>query len=250
MKLKKRLLLFMVVALVLSLAACGGDKEKDGADQEAGPTKEEQEAAEKFQAKLDAQRVDKDLIVAIVNEQELKGEEYNAALSSIQGQMQQMGADPTSEDSVEQVKKQTLDMIVNQTLILQKAKEKNIEVTQAEIDEEYTMYVAQFGDEEVMKEAFESQNIQLDDIKDRIKDAILFKKYQDDVTTVEEVTDEEVKNYYDLVAAESKDNEQELPPLKDVSKEIKRILVENNQQEQLAVHVEELKEKAKIELKI
>lgn len=252
MKLKKLLLPFMAGALALGLAACGGDdkKKEDATEQEAGPTKEEQEAAEKYQAKLDEQKVDNDLTVAIVNDEVLKGEEYNAALSSVQGELQRMGADPTSEDSVEEVKTQTLDMIVNQTLILQKAKEAKIEVAQTEIDEEYDMYVAQFGDEEVMKEAFESQNIKLDDLKDRIKDSILFKKYQDEVTSVEEVTDEEVKEYYDLVAAESNGSEQELPPLKDVSEEIKEILEQNKQQEQLAVHVEELRENAKIELKI
>ena len=84
----------MAGALALSLAACGGDDKakEDAPEQEAGPTKEQQEAAEKFQAKLDEQKVDDDLTVAIVNDEELKGEEYNAALSSVQGQMQEAGA--------------------------------------------------------------------------------------------------------------------------------------------------------------
>jgi hypothetical protein len=36
---------------------------------------------------------------AVVNDEELTGEEYNVALTSIQGQMQQMGKDPSSKES-------------------------------------------------------------------------------------------------------------------------------------------------------
>ena len=131
MILRKVLLPIVAGALALSLAACS---EEDKAIKEETPqveanekgTKEGEASAEAMQVKLAEQQVDKNKIVAIVNNEELTGIEYNAALTSFQGQMQQTGQDPTSEEVAEQVKTQALDALVNHTLILQKAKEAGI----------------------------------------------------------------------------------------------------------------------------
>ena len=120
-------------------------------------TKEQEASAKEMQAKLAEQQVDNNKIVAVVNNEELKGEEYNAALTSIQSQMQQMGQDPSSKEAAEQVKMQALDMLVNQTLILQKAKEAEIKASTSEIDEEYSSFEKQFGGEKEMKKALKAK---------------------------------------------------------------------------------------------
>ena len=140
-------------------------------------TKEQEASAKEMQAKLAEQQVDNNKIVAVVNEEELTGEEYNAALTSIQGQMQQMGQDPLSKESVEQVKVQALDMLVNQTLILQKAKESEIKASTSEIDEKYSLFEKQFGGEKEMKKALKSQNMDVKTFKEQIADSIIFEKY-------------------------------------------------------------------------
>lgn len=235
MKFKKILIPFIAGALAISLAACSGDDKA-----------KEDEA----QSKLAEQQVDAKEIVAVVNDEELNGEQYNAALTSIQGQMQQMGQDPTSKEAAEQIKAQTLDTLVNQTLLLQQAKDAEIEASKAEIDEEYEAFTKQFGDEEALKEVLESQKMDVEALKEQIAESIVFNKYTNQVAPAEEVTDEEIKEYYDLVAAQAKDSGQELPPLEEASEEIKGILEQEQQQKKLIAHVKELKEAAKIELKI
>ncbi|WP_210468117.1 SurA N-terminal domain-containing protein [Sporosarcina sp. 6E9] len=251
MKFKKVLLPLITGALALSLAACGEDDKaaKDEKPEAAG--QEEMASAEEMQAKLAEQQVEKDKIVAIVNDEELKGEQYNATLSSIQGQMQQMGQDPSSKESAEQVKMQTLDTVVNQTLILQKAKEEKITPSESEIDQKYAEFVEQFGDEKTMKEALKSQNMNVRTVKEQIiAKSIIFEKYQDKFTPAEKVTDKEIKEYYDQAAAQNKESGQELPPLEEVSDEIKSMIEQEQQQKKLAAHVEELKAEADIKLKI
>ena len=252
MKFKKVLLPFITGALALSLAACGEDDKaaKDENPQGKKLLRKKMESAEEMQAKLAEQQVEKNKVVAIVNDEELKGEQYNAALTSIQSQMQQMGQDPSSKESAEQVKMQALDMVVNQTLILQKAKEVKINASESEIDEDYSAFVEQFGDEKTMKEALKSQNMDVKTVKEKIAESIIFEKYQDKVAPVEKVTEKEIKEYYDQAAAQSKDSGQELPPLEEVSEEIKGMIEQEQQQKLLAAHVEELKADAKIELKI
>ena len=256
MKFKKVLLPFIAGALALSLAACGDD---DKAEKEKTPqeetgqeaTKEEKAAAEEMQKKLTEQQVDNKEIVAIVNEEELKGEEYNAALMSIQGQMQQMGQDPSSKEAAEQLKEQTLDTLVNQTLILQKAKEAKIKASKSEIDEKYSSFEEQFGGEKELNKALKSQNLDEKTLREEIiTESIIFEKYEDKVAPPEKVTEKEIKEYYDQVAAQSKESGQELPPLEEASKDIQKMIEQQQQQEKLAAHVEELKKDAKIELKI
>ena len=255
MKLKKVLLPFIAGALALSLAACGDDDkaEKEKAPQEETgqeATKEEKAAAEEMQKKLVKQQVDKKEIVAIVNDEELKGEEYNDVLMSIQDQMQQQGQDPSSEEATEQLKGQTLDTLVNQTLILQKAKEAKIKASESEIDEEFAAFGEQFGDAKEMKKALKEQDMDEDTLKAKIAELIVFDKYQEKVAPPEKVSEKEIKEYYDQAADQSKESGQKMPPLEEVSKEIQAMIEQQQQQEKLSAHVKELKESADIELKI
>ncbi|MCL6572986.1 MAG: SurA N-terminal domain-containing protein, partial [Bacillus sp. (in: Bacteria)] len=185
MNFKKTLLGFAAGALALSLAACSEkedstkDKQTQGESKQAqeavkSPTKEEQAAAKEMQAKLSKQQVDESKIVAVVNDEELAGTDYNAALMSIQGQMQQAGQDPTSKEAAKQVKTQALDMLVNQTLILQKAKEADLSASEKEIDEKYVTFEEQFGGEKGLKEAIKAQNMDIKALKKQIGESILF----------------------------------------------------------------------------
>jgi len=231
MKIKKVLLPFIAGALAISLAACGSGEDK-------------------AKSNSTEQQVEPNEIVAIVNEEELKGEAYNAISASILNQMEQMGEDPSTKESTEQVKTQALDILVNQTLVLQQAKESEIKAEKSEIDKDYTEFVKQFDDEKAMKEMLESQNMDVETLKTQIAESIIFEKYKEKIAPVGKITDEDIKAYYDKVAAESKEAGQELPPLEEVREEIKGSIEQEQQQNQLAAHVEELKGKAEIELKI
>lgn len=252
MNFKKLFLPFAAGALALSLAACSEEdkateeKPQDETNQEGAS----QEQAADLQAKLAEQQVDESKVVAVVNGQELTGTEYNAALTSIQGQMQQAGQDPTSKEVLEQIKAQALDTVVNQTLILQQAKEEELTASETEVDERYATLEEQYGGEEALSQALSAQGMDIKTFKLDIADSILFEKYQDKVVPADEVTEEEIQAYYDQVAAQSEEEGQELPPFEEVSEEIAGILQEQQQQQKLIAHLEELKESAEIELKI
>jgi FKBP-type peptidyl-prolyl cis-trans isomerase (trigger factor) len=255
MKFKKVLLPFIAGALALSLAACSEEDKAASDEKPQGETKQEatnqqEVSAEEMQAKLAEQQVDNNKIVAVVNDEELTGEEYNVALTSIQWQMQQMGQDPSSKESMEQVKAQALDTVVNQALILQKAKEAKIKASTSEIDKEYSLVEKQFGGEKEMKKALKSQSMDVKTVKEQITEYIIFEKYMDKVAPTVKITDKEIKEYYDQAASKSKEAGQELPPLAEVSKEIQGIIKQEQQQKLLATHVEELKADAEIEMKI
>lgn len=83
---------------------------------------------EEMQKKMDKQKLDEEKTVAVVNDQEILGREYNSVLTSSQMMYQQMGQDPTTKDAAEKIKNQTLDSLVGQTLLLQEADKKAIKL--------------------------------------------------------------------------------------------------------------------------
>ncbi len=260
MNYKKYLLPLAAGALALGLTACSEEdksakeespKEEVAQEETKAPSEKDAKAAAKeMEANLAKQQVDEKEIVAIVNKEELTGAQYNEALASIQGQMQQMGQDPNSKEAAEQLKTQTIDSLVNQTLILQKAEEAKITASEKEVEERYATFEEQFGGEEAMTKALKEQNMELGKLKEQIAQSIVFEKYQDKVVPAAEVTDEEIQAYYDQAAAQSKEAGQELPPLEEASKEIKGVLEQQQQQEKFAAHVEEIKADAEIDVKI
>ncbi|MFB4474156.1 SurA N-terminal domain-containing protein, partial [Oceanobacillus caeni] len=123
---KKIMLTLLTGLMAVALVACGGNEEgKEDKNDNKAKTEEQQKEQEKqmeeMQKKLDAQHVDEKKTVAIVNDNEILGSDYNSTLASIQQQMLQMGQDPTSKEALEQVKDQTIDSLVGQTLLLQDA---------------------------------------------------------------------------------------------------------------------------------
>lgn len=250
MRLKKFLLPFAVIALALGLAACGnGDEEaKDGSNQEE---QIDQEAIDEMNKKMAEQQVEEDKIVAVVNDEELNGQQYNTVLQNMQSQYQQMGVDPTTDEIGDQIQSQTLDEIVNQTLLLQQAHAAEIKVSDEEIDEEYNMLVDQFSGEETLDKMLKDENIEKEAFRERIADSLLYSKYIEHIAPAEEVSDEDVKAYYDEIAAQSEgDEDAELPPLEDLSDMIRSSLAQEAQQKKIMAHIEELKEDANIELKM
>lgn len=254
MNFKKIFLPFAAGALALGLAACSDDESANTEAENEEPTAEEEQAAEdqqaaaeEMQAAMEEQQVAEDEVVATINGEEITGEAYNSALASTQSNLQQMGQDPTTEEGAEQAKTQTLDLLVNQTLIIQKADEAGHEATEEEIDEEYASFQEQFGGEEALNEIMEAQGMDQETLRSQMADSIKFDKYVNEVAPAEEPSDEEIQEFYDQITAQAEQTGQEAPALEDVREDIVANLNQQKQQEQLMAHLEELKAEAEIE---
>ena len=143
MKLKKMMLPLFAGALALSLAACS-DKDDDKKNNDAA---DEQEF-EEMEKKLEEEQIKDDTVVAVVNGEEITGKTYNTVLQSVQMDVLQSGQDPTEGDMPKNIQEQTVDVLVNQALILQEAEKEDIKVKDKEFDESYEDYLEQVGGEE------------------------------------------------------------------------------------------------------
>ncbi|MGM7720012.1 SurA N-terminal domain-containing protein [Metabacillus sp. Hm71] len=259
---KKLLLTLIIGLLAFTLAACNNDEdkkdsananesteEKAKADEEKADEKQAAADAEEMQKKLDAQKVKEDTVVAIVNGQEIKGAEYNDALSISQTQFQSMGQDPTSEDIAKQLKDYTLESLVGQTLLMQEIDKKGYKATEEAINKDLETLKAQYKDEKAFNEALKQNNLTLDELKTQISDKVKYSQYIEKDLNIEEVTEKELKEYYDSMASQAEEGT-ETPKYEDVKEQLKLQLEQQKTQEKLAAKVEELRKGAKIDLKI
>lgn len=90
----------------------------------------------------------------------------------------------------------TLDELVNKALLKDLAKENDVEVTEEDIQAEIDELVTSLGGEEAFDQALEQYQLSLDDLKDRITTSLIQEKLAEAVSQVE-ITDEQVRSYYD-----------------------------------------------------
>lgn len=250
---KKLLLTLFISLLALSLAACNNDEEKQADDAKTTEKAEKTEEAavdqEEMQKKLDKQKVEADSVVAIVNGQEIKGTEFNDALSLFQSNAMSQGQDVTNDELAKQLKDSSLDFIVGQTLIMQEVDKKGYTASEEEIDKALETEKARFKTEEEFETALKESELTVDDLKSQISDNVKITQYLDKDIKVEEVTDDEVKKYYDSLVSANGESE-ETPKFEDVKETLKANLEQQKSQQEISAKIEELRKGAEIDLKI
>ncbi|WP_026583755.1 SurA N-terminal domain-containing protein [Bacillus sp. J33] len=253
---KKLMYPFLLVLVSAILAACGANDEGKSADKEKEAKtaetdqQEQQKQMEEMQKKMEEQKLDENKTVAIVNEQEILGREYNSVLTSSQMMFQQMGQDPTTKEAAEQIKKQTLDSLVGQTLLLQEADKKGYKASDDEVKKQLEETKGQFKDDKEFETAMQQAGLDMDSLEDEIANNIKYTKYINGEIKPKEVTDAEIQKAYDEYAGQGGAEGQEPPKLEEVKPQIKQQLEQQKQQELLVKHVEELKKNAKIDIKV
>ncbi|TXC91602.1 peptidylprolyl isomerase [Metabacillus litoralis] len=250
---KKLLLTLFISLLALSLAACNNDEEKQADDAKTTEKVEKTEEAavdqEEMQKKLDKQKVEADSVVAIVNGQEIKGTEFNDALSLFQSNAMSQGQDVTNDELAKQLKDSSLDFIVGQTLIMQEVDKKGYTASEEEIDKALETEKARFKTEEEFEAALKESELTVEDLKSQISDNVKITQYLDKDVKVEKVTDDEVKKYYDSLVSANGESE-ETPKFEDVKETLKANLEQQKSQQEISAKIEELRKGAEIDLKI
>ncbi|MFB5198156.1 SurA N-terminal domain-containing protein [Neobacillus sp. KR4-4] len=252
-------IIFPLIAgiMAITLTACGSnDKgaQSNNSKEQTKTAQTEQQDQEKqmkeMQKKLDKQKIDEKKTVAIINDEKVLGSEYNMVLSSLQMQMQQLGQDPTSEEAAKQVKEQTIDSLVGQTLILQEADKKGYQASDDEVEKQLAKMKESYKSDNKFEDAMKLAGLDMTTLKAKTAENIEYMRYMEKEIPVEQVTDEEIQAYYDQSAKQGDAGGQKLPKLEEVKPQIKQQLEQQQQQKQLTKLVEELKKNAKVDIKI
>lgn len=146
--------------------------------------------------------IQKTVLATVGNEKITKGDFDKQVSAQLK---QQFGEDYASnaqlKEQVAQAKKQGLDSLVTQNILLQKATELNLKPSDDElnktVEDQISQYKTQFPEEGQFESVLEQNGLTEDELKDLIKDQTIMDAVKQDIIKDIAVADEDVQTYYD-----------------------------------------------------
>ena len=115
-----------------------------------------------------------------------------------------VGARGDQLELMKQLRREAMDMIIEQELLVQAADAKGIEVPDEEVDAELAKIRGPFTDDGEFQRRLDTESYTLESFREHLRDMIAAKRYLDEIRLeAMEVTDEELEKYY-------RDNERRL----------------------------------------
>lgn len=147
--------------------------------------------------------VDNKTVVAKISGEEIKKEEFNKMFDIFKTQYEQQFGTEVWDQEIEGRKfgdvarEKLLDMLIDEKLQMKRAAELGIVVTDDEVNAEIENARKYFDSEEKFNEFLKGQNMDLEYFKESVRREYTINKLVEKLTEGIEITDEEVKDYYD-----------------------------------------------------
>lgn len=188
-------------------------------------------------------------VVAVVNDEEITRDEfvsiYEPQFEQMAGQAE-MSGEPVDQD---QLKQETLDLLIDNRLLVQEAESRGLSATDEEIDELLTTYATNSGvesPEEYLAQLEEQQDLSADEVREQIADGVTVQSLVDDEIGDAPASEEELRELYDQAVASQAEGA-ELPPFEEVREQLEEQVRSQKQQETYQTLVDAAREDADIE---
>jgi len=140
-----------------------------------------------------------DRIITTVNDQPIFYSEFQERIEPFLGQINENIKDEKErEKAIKKVKKDVLDSLIEEKVLLSEANKEKIKVTSSEIDQGIAELRGRFETEEDFQKELKKQNLTLDDLKRRVRDQLKVIKLIDMKvkSKVEIPSEEALKKFY------------------------------------------------------
>lgn len=251
----KKLVLGLAAAVAaLSLAACGGDGEEEGATDDAEQTEQQGE-----QAMPEPDLEDIPDVVAEIDDEEISGEEfsknYETQFQQLTMQSQMTGEEPDEEE----IKQQALDMMINSELLVMDAEDQGFSADDDDVDE----YISTMAEENGMESSdelmsqFEEQGLDEDRVREDVHKEVLMDQVIETIDA-EEPSEDDLQEMYDTQVEQLEamneqaegEEEQEVPSFEELKPDLEEQAAQQKENEAVEGHLEDLREDADIETHI
>lgn len=132
-------------------------------------------------------------VLARVNGQDVKKSDLDMLVRNIE-----LSRGPIPAERRDEVLRAALNQLVEYTLLQQEAKNRNVTVSDAEVNERLKQMQGQFPTEEAFKKALDARNMSIDRLRDDARvDMVISRMVEGEVASAQPPTDAECKDYYD-----------------------------------------------------
>lgn len=240
--------LTLVLVLVLMLSACGGTVEK-----EVQNTESETNMGES---------------VAIVNGENIYEVEYERMTERMVSSYEQQGMSfegEQGEGMLEQIQQQTLEMMIQQKVLLQEVQRLGLSPSEESVDAQLSSIRNQFKTDEEYETALEQNMFSEKELKETLVQELSIEVYLDENMTEIVVTDDELEEYYNLYKSQQEEqikaiedsgeeltedqlSMMEVPSFEEIEADLEASLNQQKEQEQIMILIDELIKDSDIEI--
>jgi FKBP-type peptidyl-prolyl cis-trans isomerase (trigger factor) len=183
---------------------------------------------------------------AIVNGEKISREALDTRIELVLSSSQSEGIDTSDPAFLKQLEEQVLNELINTALLLQAASMEGIRAERADIDEQYQLIVAQFGNEEVIKDTLKASGISTRALRQNIAEQIIINKFIDEQMESKNVavTSEEIDAFYNQI----RESQTQVPPLEEIRLDLENQLTAQKTQQFALALIGELRATADIKL--
>lgn len=189
-------------------------------------------------------------VVARVNGTELSGVDLQENIVQAKQQAKQQGVDLSDPSVQAQIEEQALTGLIHAALLLQVARDSDIDIADEDIATELSILEAQLGGAEAMQAQLEALDTTKEELRASIREQLLVNAYLEQVIGASEITvsDGEISAFYDSLVSQNQG--QELPSLEEFAPQLQQQLLLQKQQEAIVVYLQELRANADVEILI
>lgn len=188
-----------------------------------------------------------DATVAVVNGVEIKQSAFDTQLAAAISSLSAQGTDTTSTSSVAVIRGQVMDSLIANELVAEGVAKAGIKASDADVETQFQTLLTQAGGADKLNEQLKIANLTEAQLRTNIANQLAIQAYLlqniDSKSVV--VTDAEIKKFYD----DNSKGQTGVPPLKEVSAQIKQQLTLNKQQVLVNEFIAKLRAAAAVEIK-
>lgn len=191
--------------------------------------------------------IDNDSVAVRVNDTVFTYEEFENTSQQLVQEFEMYGMEATEEE----IKEEVIQRLIQQALLGQHVAEKDLQVSQEELNQQVNEIMAMLGvqNEEELLEQLKMQGIEsMGEFKDLLTFEIGINKLIDLYSKDIDISEEQLKEFYDDYAQQMEELEQDVLLFEELKEDIRRELAYEEVTAILLSKIEELKEKAEIEI--
>lgn len=209
-------------------------------------------ACSKDSSKGNAEKENKEDLVATVDGKGISKQEYNKELESMKASYEQQGmpADQMDSKMKKELEKSVLDQMINAELLLQTAEKDGVSIKEKEVDAELEKIKTNFGDEKQFEEALKKNKMTEKELKSQLKKQMTVNNYLDSKIGKVEASEQEIQALYDQYKQQAEGQKQKPEELEKIKPQLEQQVLSQKENEKITKLVEELRKKNEDKIKI
>ena len=188
--------------------------------------------------------------VATVNGTAIHQRDVDIRFNQLKDTYTQQGANLQDANVVSTIKKQIVDEIVNEELVLQDAQKQNITATSAEVKNGLDQLAATAGSQDALNKQMTQFGMTQNDLQETVRRNLILQKYIDAYTAKQNITVSEAEVTQTYKAAVKGQPASTTPALKDVHDQVEQTVRNQKVAQLILALVNQLKQNAKVQVLI